>query len=177
MEQALKIEAFPGHFSAGWSQHCFDMIQQAGFDIVEKNTSGEVKTPSQTPLPADPEEQGWAEGHTRLAQHLLLERRRDRRAAAAKRSQVRFRNEGLLTCENLSCTVDWYALFPLAIAEAVFEIHHVVPVSSMGEGHQTRLDDLRCLCASLPSTVASRSTKAQARRRELNATVACAGVD
>lgn len=148
IEQALGIEAFPGHFSARWSQPCFDVIQQAGFAIVEKNTSSGVETSNQTPHPPDPEEQSWAEGHARLAQHLRLERRRDGRAAAAKRSQVRSRHEGLLLCENPSCTVDWYALFPIAIAEAVFEIHHSVSVSSMGEGHQTRLDDLRCLCAS-----------------------------
>lgn len=148
IEQALGIEAFPGHFSAGWSQPCFDIIRQAGFVIVAKATSGEIKTSDRAPLPDDPEEHGWAEGHTRLTQHLRFERRRDRRAAAAKRSQVRERNEGLLSCENPSCTVNWYALFPLPVAEAVFEIHHNVPVSMMDEGHQTRLNDLRCLCAS-----------------------------
>jgi 5-methylcytosine-specific restriction protein A len=148
IEQALGIEAFPGHFSAGWGQPCFNIIQQAGFAIVAKNTSGDVTKPIGAPLPANPEEQGWAEGHPRLAQHIRLERRRDPRAAAAKRSQVRARNEGLLSCENPSCTVDWYTLFPIAIAEAVFEIHHDVPVNTMKEDHLTRLDDLRCLCAS-----------------------------
>lgn len=147
IEHALGIEAFPGHFSAGWGQPCFELIQKAGFAIVEKLASGSLTSPDQPPLPPDQEEQSWAEGNPRLAQHFRLERRRSRAASAAKRTKVREENQGRLICENPVCTSDWYDMFPLPIAEAVFEIHHEVLVSTMNDDHQTIIRDLRCLCA------------------------------
>lgn len=148
IEQALGIEAFPSHFSAGWSQPCFEIIQAAGFAIVEKRDAGHAPEEVVLILPPEQEEQSWAEGNQRLADHLRVERRRSRQASAAKRVQVRSRNGGRLVCENLACTTDWYAVFPLAQAEAVFEIHHKHLVSEMGQEHRTKLDDLECLCAS-----------------------------
>lgn len=147
LEQALGIEAFPGHFTAGWGQPCFEIIQQAGFAIVEKRASVAPTVDHQSPLPPEQEEQSWAEGSSRLAQHLRTERRRSRAASAAKRAKVREENQGRLVCENEACGTDWYAVFPLPIAEAVFEIHHSVLVSTMQDEHQTVVDELRCLCA------------------------------
>lgn len=148
IEQALGIEAFPAHFSAGWSQPCFEIIQAAGFAIVEKGGQGRApKTAAQAP-PPEQEERSWAEGSPRLAEHLRTERTRSRQATAAKRSQMRSRNGGRLACENTTCTTDWYAVFPLPQAEAVFEIHHRFLVSDMDPEHRTSLDDLACLCAS-----------------------------
>lgn len=147
VEQALGIEAFPGHFKAGWSEPCFKTILEAGYDIVDKDAATANAPRSHTPPPADPDEQRWAEGSPRFAEHLRNERRRSRKAVAAKRAQVRRHNDGQLACENPTCTADWYAIFPLAVAEAVFEIHHTIPVSTMGEDHETSLDDLQCLCA------------------------------
>lgn len=147
VEHALGIEAFPGHFAAGWGQPCFDIIQQAGYAIVDKVSQPSSAVDDQTPLNADPEEQSWAEGSPRLAQHFRTERRRSRAASAAKRAELREENKGRLVCENEACAADWYAIFPLPVAEAVFEIHHSVMVSKMGGEHQTVIDDLRCLCA------------------------------
>ncbi len=150
IEQALGIEAFPGHFSAGWEMPCFDIIQRAGFDIVDKLGPDAPSAPTATdelPMPPDPEEQSWAEGNPRLARHLRDERRRNPQACAAKRAKVREENQGRLVCENPACTANWYAMFPLPVAEAVFEIHHTVLVSTMQKDHRTGLDDLRCLCA------------------------------
>lgn len=141
--QALGIEPRPGHFKAGWSEPCFRMILEAGYNIVEK-------APANAGAFAQPQgadEESWAEGNPRFAEHLRMERKRSRRAVAAKRSQIRERNDGRLACENPDCSADWYAIFPLAMAEAVFEIHHTVLVSTMGDNHETSLDDLRCLCA------------------------------
>ncbi|CAN7440610.1 HNH endonuclease [Phenylobacterium sp. LjRoot164] len=147
VEQALGIRAFPGHFKAGWSEPCFRTILTAGYNIVEKSTaSGPARSGRTAPSP-DPDEQSWAEGSPRFAEHLRTERRRSRRAAAAKRAQVRALNDGRLACDNPGCTADWYAIFPLAVAEAVFEIHHTILVSTMGDDHETALDDLQCLCA------------------------------
>lgn len=148
IEQALGIEAFPAHFSAGWGQPCFAIIQSAGFTIVEKRDAPRRSEESALALPSEQEEQSWAEGSHRFANHLRMERKRSRRAAATKRMQVRSHHGGRLACENPACTTDWYAVFPLVEAEAVFEIHHTRLVSEMEQDHRTALEDLECLCAS-----------------------------
>lgn len=149
VEQALGIEAFPGHFKAGWNERCFKTILEAGYDIVDKVSASAPAPSRHIEPPPDPDEKRWAEGRPRLAQHLRTERGRSRKAVAAKRAEVRLHNEGRLVCENPTCTADWYATFPLAVAvaEAVFEIHHTVLVSAMDEDHETSLEDLQCLCA------------------------------
>jgi hypothetical protein len=152
IEAALGIEAFPGHFSAGWGQPCFEKLLDAGYQIVEKEGSPSQR--SEWPEDAgndalkDSEERTWAEGDARIVAHLKSERRRDHAAAAAKRRAVRAANGGYLACENPSCSTDWYSVFPVAIAESVFEIHHTIPLAEMKEGHRTVLGDLLCLCAS-----------------------------
>lgn len=146
IEQALGIEAFPAHFSAGWGQPCFEIIQEAGFVILDK-VDPTAQPDRHSPTPPDQEELSWAEGNPRFAEHLRTERRRSRQAVAAKRAHVRAHNEGKLVCENPKCTADWYGVFPFAMAEAVFEIHHTVLVSEMKSDHRTSLDDLLCLCA------------------------------
>lgn len=150
LEQVLGIETFPAHFSAGWGLPCFDIIQEAGFAIVAKRTEFEDRAEDSSAVhtPPEQEELSWAEGNPRFAEHLRKERRRSRQAVAAKRADVRRRNEGKLTCENPCCSTDWYAVFPSAIAEAVFEVHHTTPVSEMAEDHRTSIADLACLCAS-----------------------------
>lgn len=37
LEDALGMEAYPGHFSAGWGQICFEALEEAGLRIVPKN--------------------------------------------------------------------------------------------------------------------------------------------
>ncbi|EJZ22151.1 hypothetical protein NE852_23600 [Rhizobium sp. Pop5] len=41
LEYALRIEAHPGHFSAGWGQICFEALEAAGLRIVPKNNARE----------------------------------------------------------------------------------------------------------------------------------------
>ena len=149
LERALGMEAFPGQFSAGWGTPCFNTILEAGFAIVPKAGDGDAG-PRAAPEPVLPEreEQSWAEGSPRFAQHLRRERRRSRQAIAAKRAQVRAANGGRLACENPRCTTDWYAIFPIAAAEGVFEVHHNILISEMDEDHQTSIEDLVCFCAS-----------------------------
>lgn len=151
VEAALGIEAVPGHFSAGWGQPCFEKLLEAGYQIVDKD--GAPSPHSERPGEAgndplkDAEERTWAEGDARIVAHLKSERRRDPAAAAAKRRAVRAANGGYLACENPSCSTNWYSVFPVAIAESVFEIHHTIPLAEMKEGHRTVLGDLLCLCA------------------------------
>lgn len=39
------------------------------------------------------------------------------------------------------------AVYPHAIADAIFEIHHTISLKEMGEDHETSIEDLLCLCA------------------------------
>jgi 5-methylcytosine-specific restriction protein A len=151
LEEALGIIARPGHFSAGWSQPCFQLLSEAGFRIVPKHVgpaSPESQSRGDTEIPGDPEERSWAEGSTSFRRHARLERRRDPAATAAKRLDVRVHNGGRLKCENDACHIDWYEIFPVPVAESVFEIHHSIPVASMSQDHRTSVADLKCLCAS-----------------------------
>ncbi|HWW55402.1 MAG TPA: HNH endonuclease [Sphingopyxis sp.] len=150
LEIALGIKVFPGHFNVAPGQTSFELLEAAGFRMVPKsddrnylpaNRAGDDALP-------DPDEQEWAEGDVKLSRHLRTERRRDPAAAAAKRDAVRREHDGKLICENPACAVDWYDIFPVAVAESVFEIHHATPVATMSAGHRTTVADLKCLCAS-----------------------------
>lgn len=152
-------EARPVHFSAGWTQPCFPMLEEAGYTIIIKSASAaEVERRKRrialskaetdkvvASVPADPEERRWIEGNPRMANHLRTERTRSPKAVASKRTAVRATNEGRLACEH--CATDWYAAYPHAVAEAIFDIHHTIPLKDMGEDHETRIEDLLCLCA------------------------------
>ena len=65
--------------------------------------------------------------------------------AAAKRAEIRAANNGHLTCDH--CKTDWYGIYGHAIAEAIFDVHHTIPLKDMDEGHETTVADLLCLCA------------------------------
>lgn len=152
-------EAGPYHFSAGWSQPCFEILQAAGYDIIRKvdaeKEADRRRTRSTRPtaevdqevatVGIDPEERSWIEGDKRMATHLRLERKRSTKAAAAKRAQVRAANNGLLACDY--CSTDWYDIYGHAIAEAIFDVHHTIPLKDMDDGHETKVEDLLCLCA------------------------------
>lgn len=152
-------QARPVHFSAGWTQPCFPMIEEAGYSIIMKGASAaeverrkrsvarsKVETDKAVAsVPADPEERRWIEGNPRMATHLRTERTRSPKAAASKRAAIRAANEGRLACEH--CATDWYAVYPHAIADAIFDIHHTIPLKGMQEDHETRIEDLLCLCA------------------------------
>lgn len=151
--------ANPYNFGAGWSQPSFQLLQAAGYSIVPKNEAAaeaarrkrraaqsrkEIDDALAT-VGNDPEERSWIEGDKRMASHLRTERKRSARAAAAKRAEIRAANRGRLACER--CTTDWYEAYPDGIAEAIFDVHHTIPLSKMDDGHETTVDDLLCLCA------------------------------
>ncbi|NKJ40837.1 HNH endonuclease [Novosphingobium sp. SG720] len=155
----IVAKARPVHFSAGWSQPCFPMLEEAGYTIITKSASAaeaqrrkrrvarsEAETDKAVAsVPVEPEERRWIEGNPRMATHLRIERTRSPKAAISKRAAIRAANEGHLVCEH--CSTDWYAVYPHGIAEAIFDIHHTVPLKDMGEDHETRIEELLCLCA------------------------------
>lgn len=64
LEEALGIDAYPGHFSAGWSQVCFELLEAAGLWIVPKAGSAPRPRAQQVhsaslDLPLTDEERSW----------------------------------------------------------------------------------------------------------------------
>lgn len=151
--------AMPGHFSAGWGQPSFELLEAAGFSVVPKSAAEAeaLRRKGKTAqarkeaekladsIGADSEERAWIEGDKRMVGHLRVERKRSAKATAAKRAAVRSANGGKLACER--CETDWYKVYPEQVAEAIFDVHHTIPLAEMDEGHETYVKDLLCVCA------------------------------
>lgn len=150
IEEALGIEAFPGHFSAGWSQVCFELLETAGLWIVPK-TGGDPRPRSRsadveagmTVLAPTEEERSWIEGNPKIVSHL----ERERQPGLAKQKRAEFIAEhGRLFCEE--CNIDPIERYGPDAGHACIEVHHHrVHVANMKPGHLTVTDDLKCLCA------------------------------
>lgn len=136
LEAALGIEAYPGHFTAGHGNPCFQIIEGAGYPIIAKTEP----TPSSEP-PIDPD-LAAAEGNQKVVKHI--KRERNPALSAAKRRAM-IDELGHLCCERCK-VVPSQKLGPHG--DAVIEVHHAkTQVSDMAHGHITRLADLQCLCA------------------------------
>lgn len=152
--QALGFPVLPKHFVGGLGTLCFRAIEAAGFSIVPKS---EIEAqPSETS-----QERGWTEGNPKLSYHLWHERGRG--LAEAKRRDF-IRRNGRLFCER--CGLDpLKTLGPDGLA--CIEVHHaLIPVAQMGEDHETRLEDLQCLCANCHRMVHAALRRAVLKREE-----------
>lgn len=149
LERALGIKTKPVNFSAGWGQPCFVLIEAAGFAIVPKNSSNAasraVAEKISDAVPPPPEDVVFIEGDRRMAKHFRVERSRDAKAPKLKRQQVLEMHDRLI-CER--CESDQLDRYHPAIVDRIFEIHHKVPLGSVDEAQEVRLQDLECLCAS-----------------------------
>lgn len=134
--RAFGFEVISEHFSGGRGTPCFEVLEAAGFKVIEKSD----------PTPGfDPEVDAplsWPEGERRLVLHQRRERRVDRwtvlNATKAKYGKV--------ICAR--CGFDPVAVYGEAHGLAAIEIHHAhTAVADMEEGHQTSVEDLQCLCA------------------------------
>ncbi|MBN9437154.1 HNH endonuclease [Bosea sp. (in: a-proteobacteria)] len=135
LEKVIGRPARPTDFSAGWRQPCFDIIQDAGYDILAKDDSSSFAD-SQID-----DEDSWTEGHSKLGQH----RRRERKPGRARLKKRRFIEEhGYLFCERCRL-VPTPELGPFG--DACIEVHHTVSVAEMDGKRPIRLRDLQCLCA------------------------------
>ncbi|TPP09434.1 HNH endonuclease [Rhizobium glycinendophyticum] len=150
IEEALGIEAFPGHFSAGWGQVCFELLEEAGLWIVPKKEGVSRPKPDADLVKAQlvdfvptQEERVWIEGNPRIVTHLL----RERASGLAKEKRDAFIAEhGRLFCED--CTLDPVERYGPEAGSACIEVHHHrTHVENMAPGHKTSLDDLKCICA------------------------------
>jgi len=152
--EALEFEVMPEHFTGGVGTPCFKALENAGFTIVPKGTDER-----ELGIPGTPEDRAWTEGKPRLVKHLRRERARG--LAQAKRDQFR-REHGRLYCE--SCSVDPIEAYGDNSGEACIEVHHrSTLISEMDTEHETRLEDLECLCASCHRVVHYR-LKEEAKR-------------
>lgn len=151
LEDALGIEAYPGHFSAGWGQVCFELLEAAGLWIVPKTGADPRPKPRPAEVEAEvaelaptEEERSWIEGNPRIVSHL----KRERQPGLAKQKRAEFiAKHGRLFCE--ACQLDPVERYGPEAGHACIEVHHHrVHVANMQPGHVTVTDDLKCLCAS-----------------------------
>ena len=151
LQEALGIEAFPAHFSAGWGQICFDVLEKAGLWIVPKD-GGSVRRPKakQSQIQAGlvrfiptEEEKIWIEGNPKIVSHLV----RERQQGLAKQKREEFMSKhGRLFCED--CGLDPIERYGKDAGAACIEVHHSrTHVAEMQPGHVSVTDDLKCLCA------------------------------
>jgi hypothetical protein len=136
--EALSFNVLPKHFSGGEGTICFKVLDETGYDIVPKN-----QTVQTIDIPPTAEDRLWTEGKPRLIAHL----RRERASGLAQAKKDWFlRTHGRLTCEK--CGMDPVDVYGGLHGTSCIEVHHqAVQVENMAEAHQTRLDDLQCLCA------------------------------
>jgi predicted HNH restriction endonuclease len=79
----------------------------------------------------------------RIVRHL----ERERRPGLAKAKRTAFIKEhGKLSCED--CGMTPAEVYGSDVGEACIEVHHhALRVAEMDAGHETKLSDLKCLCA------------------------------
>lgn len=135
--RALGFPVRGGNFTAGHGAACFRILRDNGYPIVPKNAEID-----DDPAIVDDEDRAWAEGGGKLVTHL----RRERATGLAAAKRAHFRSvHGRLYCER--CEMDPVAEYGL-VGESCIEVHHrATAVADMDDGHETRLEDLLCLCA------------------------------
>lgn len=139
------MEAFPAHFSAGWSQPSFELLQAAGYAIVPKGepvAGDKVPAPGTPPLPGEDDDRRWVEGRPKRVAHLRRERApglaRDKKAAVLAAT-------GKLVCEE--CGFEPALRHGPAFLDAGLDVHHKVPLADLPAGTETALADVALLCA------------------------------
>lgn len=146
LEEALGIEAFPQHFSAGFGQPCFEIIQAAGFHIVGKPSeplSSEAMQQALRDIALDDGDRSDIEGNPKIVIHI----KRERASGLPQQKKAAFvRQHGELFCERCGLRPD--SIYGPYVGESCIEVHHaLIQVKDMLPGHETKLEDLQCLCA------------------------------
>lgn len=134
---ALGFAVKPTHFTAGLGTPCFEILSDAGYQIVPK---GQATAEPDSDLSF--EDKLWAEGKAKLKSHL----RRERAPGLSKAKKAKFREvHGKLFCER--CNLEPIEKYGAGGDSCIEVHHHAVQVADMAPGHQTSFDDLQCLCA------------------------------
>jgi 5-methylcytosine-specific restriction protein A len=150
LEAALNIEVLPSHFNAGWGTPCFEILEASGLWIAPKGSGPDKRkvqanatVEATAEMVVSDEERTWIEGNPKIVTHL----KRERQAGLAKEKRKHFiEHNGRLFCER--CKMDPVSIYGVDAGEACIEVHHHrIRVADMGEANETRLEDLKCLCA------------------------------
>lgn len=145
LERALGIEAFPAHFSAGWSQPSFELLQAAGYVIVPKNepvAGDEAEVPKRAAIAGADDDRRWVEGHPKRVHHL----RRERAPGLARDKKMSMLAvTSKLACEN--CGFEPAKVHGPEFFDAGLDVHHKVPLADLAHGTTTSLADVALLCA------------------------------
>lgn len=124
-------------FTGGLGTICFELLEEAGYEIVAK---GEQTSSERFPEYVD--ETLWVEGRQKLVAHL----RKERAAGLSRAKKSDFQNRhGKLFCEL--CLLDPMQAYGEHGAACIEVHHHETSLAEMQEGHITKLDQLKCLCA------------------------------
>lgn len=134
---------------AGSGRHkCTNCAYQKGYEDglsiqrKELEKTGVIPGTSASGFPdVDYESIAVNEGRRQWVQHLSRERRPA--IVTAKKAQV-FKTTGALKCEV--CEFDFKERYG-AIGDGFCEVHHKVPLSSLNEETETKLEDLAILCS------------------------------
>ncbi|MCJ8151856.1 HNH endonuclease [Shinella sedimenti] len=150
LEEALGIEVYPAHFSAGWGEICFELLENAGLWIVPKSGAAARPRPHPSQIqqelngftPTD-EERSWIEGNPKIVTHL----KRERQPGLSKQKLSEFIAEhGRIFCEE--CRLDPVERYGAEAGAACIEVHHHrTHIAKMQPGHKSKTSDLKCLCA------------------------------
>lgn len=144
LEIALGIHAQPGHFSAGLGTPCFNLIERAGFEIIAKSGDSSADVAREIgDVDLNSEDKIFIEGSKKRAQHLKRERNR----MLVRKFKAHFVDQhGRFFCEE--CGEDWKVKYGTDIAASCFEAHHAATqVGEMGPEHESKIEDLKLLCA------------------------------
>ncbi len=143
-----------------------------GFDVFLGRLGIVPKTPGSMQLDGasivgssqDPDDSWlWIEGRPALVMHLRRERAPG--LVMAKREAF-IREFGRLRCER--CGLDPAAQYGEEFGASCIEVHHSTRhLSEMEAGHETRLDDLQCLCANCHRVVHAMLRAGMARNKLL----------
>jgi 5-methylcytosine-specific restriction endonuclease McrA len=142
------LQALP-HSQAGIGRHkCTNCAYQKGYDDglsaqrVEPDQSRLLTDIAANSFPdVDYETMTVKEGSRQWVQHFSRERRPE--IVTAKKVHV-LKTTGRLKCE--ACEFDFTERYG-AIGEGFCEVHHTVPLSSLKEQSETKLEDLAILCS------------------------------
>jgi hypothetical protein len=159
LSDALGSHVGPRHFTGGVGTICFQLLVEAGYEIVPKGKTLDVELP-----PLD-DEREWAEGNLKLLVHL----RRERARGLAREKKKLFKMQhGKLFCEK--CGFDPAPMYGAPYGDSCIEVHHAkIAVEAMEPGHGTKLEDLQCLCANCHRVVHRRmkdEAKTEAPRQQ-----------
>ena len=103
--------------------------------------SAYVQPEAAAPVVVDEDEEEFAEG--RVLYRLHRSRERNRKLVEAAKSRA-LKRDGLLQCSV--CMFNFATLYG-ELGDGYIEAHHVVPVSSLGDGSTTKVADLALVCA------------------------------